>query len=186
MEGISIFTIILFLLTSVGTVWFFYRATNNSFKVLAIILVWAIIQSTLAVSGFYQKSDAIPPRLIFLVAPWLLLTIIVFNLKATQECIDLFDVKWLTILHIIRTPVEVTLYMVLAEKLIPQSMTFEGTNFDILSGMSAPIVYHLAFKAERINQKLLLVWEFYMPGFVVEHCYYRNSLGKDPTPTACI
>ena len=167
MESISIFTIIVFLLTCTGTVWFFYRAANNSLKALAILLAWAIAQSALAISGFYQNWDKTPPRFIFLVAPWLLFIIIAFNVKSTKQFIDLLNIKWLTILHIIRIPVEITLFLVFAEKLIPQSMTFEGTNFDILSGISAPVIYFMAFKAEKRNQRLLLIWNFVCLGLVL-------------------
>ena len=37
-------------------------------------------------------------------------------------------------------------------------MTFEGRNFDILSGISALIVYFLAFRNGRTNRTLLIVW----------------------------
>jgi len=167
MENVSIFAIILFLLASAGTVWFFYRAGNNSLKVLAILLAWASVQSALAMSGFYQNWDATPPRFIFLFAPWLLVTIIMFNVNSTKQFIDLLDIKWLTILHIIRIPVEVTLFLVFSEKLIPQSMTFEGTNFDILSGISAPVIYYIAFKTKKRNQKLLLIWNFVCLGLLL-------------------
>ena len=37
-------------------------------------------------------------------------------------------------------------------------MTFEGRNFDILSGITAPIVYFLAFRKGKVNRPLLLIW----------------------------
>jgi len=37
-------------------------------------------------------------------------------------------------------------------------MTFEGRNFDIISGLSAPVIFWFAFKNGKINKKLLLVW----------------------------
>jgi hypothetical protein len=39
-------------------------------------------------------------------------------------------------------------------------MTFEGRNFDILSGLSAPVVYYFAFIRKQMNGKLLLIWNF--------------------------
>lgn len=167
MEKISVFVSILFLFTSALTLWFFFRATNNSIKILVSITVWAVIQSAMALSGFYQNWDAMPPRFIFLVAPWLMVIIIAFNVKATKEFIDALDIKWLTILHAIRIPVEITLYLVMIDKLIPRAMTFEGTNFDILSGISAPIIYYVAFNNNRINKKLLLIWNFICLGLLL-------------------
>lgn len=36
-------------------------------------------------------------------------------------------------------------------------MTFEGRNFDILSGLSAPLVYYFGFGGNRPNKLLLLI-----------------------------
>jgi hypothetical protein len=48
------------------------------------------------------------------------------------------DKKILTLLHIIRIPVELGLYWLFIYKAIPQLMTFEGRNFDILVGLTVP------------------------------------------------
>jgi hypothetical protein len=37
-------------------------------------------------------------------------------------------------------------------------MTFEGRNFDILSGITAPIIYYLAFRDGKVNRALLIAW----------------------------
>ena len=37
-------------------------------------------------------------------------------------------------------------------------MTFEGRNFDILSGISAPIIYYFAFAKGNTNKALLVTW----------------------------
>ena len=42
--------------------------------------------------------------------------------------------------------------------LVPVEMTFEGRNLDILSGLSAPIIYLLAFRNGHVNRSLLIVW----------------------------
>jgi hypothetical protein len=41
---------------------------------------------------------------------------------------------------------------------VPVEMTFEGRNFDILSGITAPIVYYFAFRTGRTNKTLLFIW----------------------------
>jgi hypothetical protein len=64
----------------------------------------------------------------------------------------------LTLLSVIRVPVEITLYWLAAERLVPEAMTFAGRNFDILSGLSAPLVYYFGFRNGRTNRPLLLFW----------------------------
>jgi hypothetical protein len=166
MENISIFIVILFLLISVGTIWFFYRAANNSLAVLEVLLGWAILQSVISLTGFYQQWDALPPRVIYLIVPWLILIIVLFNVKSGQAFIDGLRIEWLTILHVVRIPVEITLYLILLAKLIPEAMTFEGRNWDILSGISAPIIYYLN-KTKKANNKVLLIWNFVCLGLLL-------------------
>lgn len=40
-------------------------------------------------------------------------------------------------------------------------MTFEGRNLDILSDITVPFVYWLAFRGGKVNRTLLLVWHIF-------------------------
>jgi hypothetical protein len=44
-------------------------------------------------------------------------------------------------------------------------MTFEGRNFDIIAGITAPLVYYFVF-VRRASQKLLLVWNILAVGLL--------------------
>ena len=44
------------------------------------------------------------------------------------------NLRILTLLHIVRVPVEIVLYWLFISKAIPGLMTFNGRNFDILAG----------------------------------------------------
>ena len=37
-------------------------------------------------------------------------------------------------------------------------MTFEGSNFDILAGITAPFIWYIAFKKNKQSKALLIVW----------------------------
>ena len=43
--------------------------------------------------------------------------------------------------------------------MIPELMTFEGRNFDIIAGVSAPVIGILFWK-NKISKKILLFWNF--------------------------
>jgi hypothetical protein len=180
MENISLLTIILFLLTSACTIWFFYRAANNSLTVLTILLGWAILQSAVSLTGFYQHWEAIPPRFIFLIAPPLILIVTLFNLRRGQAFIDRLKIEWLTILHVVRIPVEIVLYLIFLDKLIPKEMTFEGINWDVLSGISAPIIYFLVFKVKKTSKRVLLIWNFVCLGLLVNVVTIAILAAKTP------
>ena len=73
---------------------------------------------------------------------------------------DRLDVKTLTLLHIIRIPVEIVLFFLFLQKAIPGIMTFEGRNFDILSGLTAPLIFYFGFIRKSITKQWLIAWNF--------------------------
>ena len=44
-----------------------------------------------------------------------------------------------------RVGVEVVLFWLFIKRVVPESMTFEGRNFDIISGITAPFVAYFAY-----------------------------------------
>jgi hypothetical protein len=75
-----------------------------------------------------------------------------------RRFLDNLDLRVLTILHTVRILVEVVLFLLFINKAVPRLLTFDGRNFDILSGLSAPVIYFLAFKKNHVRKNLLLVW----------------------------
>ncbi len=160
MERVSLFTIIMFVLTAIATLWLFYIASNENKKGIVAILIWAVFVGVLGVLGFYQAVDATPPRFLFLLGPVTLFVLFLFITKKGRRFLDTLDVKWLTVLHVVRLPVEVVLHSIFLSGLIPVYMTFEGYNFDIISGITAPIVYYLVFVKNILGNRFLLIWNF--------------------------
>lgn len=61
-----------------------------------------------------------------------------------------------TILHTIRIGVEIVLYGLFFYKAVPGLMTFEGRNMDIISGLSAPLVYYFGYKKVKLSTATIL------------------------------
>lgn len=59
-------------------------------------------------------------------------------------------------------------------------MTFEGRNFDILSGISAPIVAYLVFTKKTLSHNFLLIWNFICLGLLIN--IVTNALLSAPFP----
>ena len=119
---------------------------------------WLAIQAGLSMTGFYTITTSFPPRFIFLVLPPLLLIIGLFTTKKGKQFIDSLDTSALTLLHVVRIPVEITLFWLFTAQMVPELMTFEGRNFDILSGISAPIIYYFGYKRKILDKRILIVW----------------------------
>lgn len=160
MAHISIFVIILFIVTTFFTVWLFYKASGKSKTVFFVLSAWMLLQAVVGLTGFYLQTQTVPPRFVFLIAPGLVLIILLFLTKRGRFFIDSLQLRELTLLHTIRVFVELTLYCMFSAKLIPLLMTFEGINFDILSGLTAPVMYYLVFIVKKVDKKYLLVWNF--------------------------
>jgi hypothetical protein len=158
MENVSIIIELLFLVTVIAAVLLFLKATHYSKWVIIVLLIWIAIQSLLGLKGFYTNWTARPTRFPLMIVPPVLGIVILMSVKKGRAFIDSLNLETLTILHAIRIPVEICLYYLFLATLIPRTMTFEGSNFDLLSGISAPFIYYFAFVAKKMQWKFLLAW----------------------------
>lgn len=167
MPILPLYISITFVLTTLATVFLFYKATNNSKTTLVVLLAWLGIQAGIGLSGFYAVTDTIPPRFLLMVGPPFFLIIVLFATAKGRKYIDGLNVKTLTILHIVRIPVELVLLWLFMNRAVPELMTFEGRNFDIVSGITAPIIYYFGFIKKRLNTKVILIWNFICLGLLI-------------------
>ncbi len=164
-ESLPAYVSITFILTTFVTVGFLTRSiksrADDEFPgklAIALLFFWLIFQAVIAIGGLYLITDTFPPRIfLFAFAP-ALLTILLYFIFFRSNFIELLPLKVLTWLHVIRIPVELVLYWLFIGGLVPREMTFEGWNFDILSGITAPIIALLAFRGGSVNRPLLIVW----------------------------
>ena len=173
MENLPGYISITFILTTFLTVGFLFYAVKQTVfetlpaKILVFLLFfWLFFQAIFALSGFYLKTDSTPPRLMLFGLFPALLTIILYFIFARRSFIEKLPLKILTLLHIIRIPVELVLLWLFQQKLVPQLMTLEGRNLDILSGISAPLIFWLAFRNGKINHSLLIIWNILALGLL--------------------
>jgi hypothetical protein len=167
MEDVSTSLKALFIIITLFTVLQFYRATNRARIFQATMAGWMLLQWLITRTGFYQDTTSLPPRAALLVAPPLIAILLLFLTKAGRSFLDTLDTNKLTLLHTIRIPVEMVLYYLFAAGTIPEIMTFEGLNFDILSGVSAPIIYYFAFVRKALSNTALLAWNIICLGLLL-------------------
>ncbi len=180
MENLPIHISLLFGWTTFLTIALLYKATHFSKITLYLILSWLGIQTFIGLSGFYKTTDTIPPRFLLLVLPPILMIVGLFISSKGRQFIDNLDPKILTMLHIVRIPVELVLYWLFLNKCVPAIMTFEGRNFDILSGLTAPIIYYFGFVTKQIDKKISLIWNVICLGLLVN--IVVNAILSAPFP----
>ena len=123
-----------------------------------ILLVWLFIQALVALTGFYQDTSVLPPRFLLAIGPPLVLIALLFLTRRGRQFIESLNLETLTLLHIIRVPVEIVLFWLFLHKGIPEVMTFEGRNLDIISGITAPVIYYLGFVSGKLWPRTILAW----------------------------
>ena len=167
MESLPYYIPIVFILTTLLTLVMVYKANNKAKLLLLGMFIWMVIQAVISLSGFYTVTAGIPPRFALLLIPPVLFIIILFLLKKGLVFIDGFDTKTLIMLHIVRIPVELTLYWLFLNKKVPQLMTFEGRNFDIFCGLTAPLIYYFGYIKAVIGWRMLLAWNIICLGLLL-------------------
>lgn len=134
------------------------RATpgRRAFLTGAALAGLMALHAALAYKGFYLPNTN-PPRFPLAPFPTIVVLLILFFARARGEVSDA-TLRLLTLLSVVRVPVELVLLWLFQHGQVPRLMTFEGRNFDILSGLTAPLVAWLAFRGGRVNRPLLLAW----------------------------
>jgi hypothetical protein len=189
MQNLPLYISLVFILTAACTLLLFVNVLNKSglrskakWQIAFGLLAWVAVQSIVSWKNVYSSNlNQFPPKiLLFGILPTVILLIVLFNTAKGKRFVDSLTLQPLTYLNIIRIPVEIVLYWLFVQKLIPQLMTFDGRNFDILAGIAAPIVGCLAFRKQSINKKLLLTYN------IISLCLLANiivnALLSVPTP----
>lgn len=161
----------IFILTTIATLVLFYFAVKKVSPKANVILIflcaWLLITGILALQGFFSNTNVTPPRLMFGVGATFLVIVILFINQSSRKLIDRLPLSNLTYINIVRVPVELVLYWLFIYKAAPELMTFEGRNFDILAGLTAPIIGYLYFTKKILNRKILLIWNVICLGLLL-------------------
>lgn len=158
MNNLPSYIYLIFGITVLLAIYIYFKASNNSKSFLIIVFCWIIFQTIMSVTGFYKIVNTIPPRFALLIIPPIISIIILFCTKKGQYFINNYNIKTLTIFHIIRIPIELILYWLFISKTVPGLMTFEGRNFDIFSGISAPLIFYFGFVKKKISRSIIIIW----------------------------
>ena len=167
MENLPLYIGPIFIAITALALYFFYRAARKSKTVLLLLLLWLGIQAVAGLSGFYTVTDTVPPRLLGMIGLPVAIMVGLFATAKGRRFIDNLDINYLTLLHTVRIPVEIVLLWLFLNGAIPQLMTFEGRNFDILSGLSAPLIWYFGIQRSRLSNGVMLLWNFICLGLLL-------------------
>ena len=148
---------LLFGIIVIISIFWFYKASHST-NALILLTVWAILMTAVGLSGFLPDFETIPPRFLVGVVPPVLLIFFLFITRKGKAFIDQINLSSITYFSVIRIPVEITLALLYHHSAVSILQTFEGANFDILSGMTASVVAYLVFTKKSWGNRALLIW----------------------------
>ncbi len=126
-------------------------------RTIISLVVWMIFISALSIRGFFSDFSGFPPKIgIILIVPLVSILTITFS-KTAKEIASHIPVQNIIRLQVFRAFVEILLWMLLIQNLLPVQMSFEGRNFDILAGITAPFIAYLYAK-KNIGKKAAILW----------------------------
>lgn len=169
MENSAVYISISFVIITIVTLILFYisikKSSLTSVKtkanyILIILIIWLITQAFFSLNDVYSSDlNSVPPKILILgIFPAALVIILILNLNDGKKFIDSLPIINITYINTIRIFVEIILYWLFLNKMIPKLMTFEGANLDILSGITAPFIAYYGFIRSKINNRVILIW----------------------------
>jgi hypothetical protein len=190
-ENLPTYISLTFGLTTVATLLLFIWTIRNSNSeqtrkkttpIFIGLTIWLAIQTILTLKNVYNvDTNSFPPKiLLFGILPTILTVIILFATKKGRKFIDSLPLKNFTYLNIVRIPVEIVLFWLFLNKAIPELMTFEGRNFDIIAGITAPFIAYFGLTKNKLSRQIILIWNFVCLGLLLN--IVVNALFSAPSP----
>lgn len=148
---------LLFILCVMYSILVFHLTNKNSRKSTLCLFLWSSVQALLGYCGFYTETYSLPPRFLLILLPVVVAVWYGVKKGIKNELYSIRDLKYTSLIHMVRIPVEIVLYYLFIAGVVPELMTFAGRNFDIIVGLTAPIISALICY-NHISKWNMLVW----------------------------
>lgn len=138
------------------------------FAAVFLILAWLTFTLIITNSGLLSQLASPYARMLLLLGPPVLLIVFLLFSPRFGALIKPIDNFWFIYLQSYRILREFILILLLRYAIIPQDLTFEGKNLDVLMGITAPFIAYYWFKKRAGYKQLALVWNIVGLGML---CY---------------
>lgn len=161
------------------TAWSAERKSASKRNIIIALAIWAVFLSAWSGSGMMANFSLFPLNLLpILVIPLITALILTFS-NPVAEILQNIGRDRIIRLQSFRFFVEILLWLLFIDNLLPEQMTFEGRNFDILAGLTAPLIAWLAHSG-RISRSGLVLWNILCLALLVN--IVAIAILSTPTP----
>jgi hypothetical protein len=118
--------------------------------------LWLTLTAVAAIAGWLTPTpDKPPPNLLILAIAAVMVLFITLG-PIGKALIQRFPPSAFIAFQVFRVPVELALWGLAELRLGPELLTFEGRNFDIITGLTAPVIAWLV--ARKPSRALIIGW----------------------------
>ncbi|MEM9675300.1 MAG: hypothetical protein AAF992_22100 [Bacteroidota bacterium] len=137
---------------------------------------WLLFISVASLSGLFSDFSSFPPRVVIVITiPFITILLITFS-RSINAILKVIPPQNLLYIQAFRVIVEVLLWMLFLQELLPEQMTFEGRNWDILVGLTAPLMAYFGL----VRGKLVPVADYCLEcagaNATGQYCHHCHSL----------
>jgi hypothetical protein len=127
-------------------------------KIALVLFAWLLYVSLLSLRGVFT-AVTFPPRIpLLLVLPAFVSFIFFFTNTKLKKIIDATPASLPVYVQSFRVVVELLIFASSMQGLLPKAATFEGYNYDIVIGVTAPLVAFFIAGKGNGNRFFMLVW----------------------------
>ena len=145
----------------------FEETRNNLAVTIIVLLVWLMFTLIIGISGVLNDFTGMPPKLLLIILPPFVFIMLIMLSKQFHDLCKPLGNFWFIYPQSFRILMEFILWLLYRYKIIPIQMTFEGYNYEIIIGLTAPIVAYYCFTKKQWSPKVAIIWNIVGLAFLV-------------------
>lgn len=156
----------------------FYLGTGRNARVLAVLALWSVFVAAVSLTGFFRDEKlGLPKMMLSVILPAAAYAVYLYRRLDAGKVSQ----NYLLAVHTLRVPVEIVLYRLFLAGYVPQVMTFEGWNFDIIIGLSAiALLARRGYSGKGIGRRFYRIWN--IAGIVFLTIIVTMAILSAPSP----
>lgn len=153
----GLFVLLTITLVATLAIWMTNVSKPHRAATLGLLLLWLFFVSGLSLTGAFRgPHEGIPPTL-FIPLTSLAVVALLHATLISRRFLSATPKTWPVGIQVFRVGVELAILCLFLTGRAPARMTFEGQNFDILVGLTAPLVVFAMLKL-RLGNRGLVAW----------------------------
>jgi hypothetical protein len=155
------------------------EAQRSTLRLAGAQIAWIALTGAASALGLYSNFYDLPPKLPLTLLTSIIALVAFSRSKQYARILRFAPLAWPIALQSMRTLVELGLWRLHRDGLLPQHLTFEGYNFDILVGLTAP-AFAFGINKGWISRRVAIAWNFGSIGFLITIVFMAITSAPGP------